>query len=80
MRLPARRALPNLRLVRSRRRQLIRGSSRHRGKRTLEELARALVIGEMLGEGLADALCHPPMDLACERQLVDDGATSSATT
>ena len=28
----------------------------------------------MLGEGLADALRHAAMDLAFERQLVDDGA------
>jgi len=28
----------------------------------------------MLGEGLADALCHPAMDLAFERQFIDDGA------
>jgi hypothetical protein len=39
-----------------------------------QELARSLVIDEMLGEGLADALHDPAMDLAFERELVDDGA------
>src|SRR6516164_639577 len=44
----------------------------HQG--TGQQLARVLVIDEMLGEGLADALRHAAMDLAFECQLIDDGA------
>ena len=43
-------------------------------QRAGDELARLRVMDEMLGEGLADALCHPAVNLSCEHQRVDDGA------
>src|SRR5271169_4190409 len=62
-------------LVHLERAQLVGARKAIIDQRAGEQLTRALVIDEMLGEGLADALRHAAMDLALERALLTSART-----